>query len=146
MARLRLDKEAERDRLKTQLATRPIEVSASAIRRLEGFYEALFADQSFAARRHAVQSFVLGVRIDAHLAHLTYHPGLTEERDRVPLDDRNDDGGPDRSDSGPPPKVRTAQKWLPGQDSNLRPGGYRVPLRFRKAWTISSPYRPGTSH
>ena len=33
------------------------------------------------------------------------------------------------------------KKWLPGQDSNLRHADYRLPLRFRKAWTISSPYR-----
>ena len=32
-----------------------------------------------------------------------------------------------------------SEKWLPGQDSNLRHADYRVPLRFRKAWTISSP-------
>ena len=31
--------------------------------------------------------------------------------------------------------------WLPGQDSNLGHGDYRSPLRFRKAWTISSPSR-----
>ncbi|SLM48160.1 protein of unknown function [Nitrospira japonica] len=29
--------------------------------------------------------------------------------------------------------------WLPGQDSNLRPAGYKDSLSFERAWTISSP-------
>ena len=29
--------------------------------------------------------------------------------------------------------------WLPGQDSNLRPAGYKWPRSFDRAWTISSP-------
>ena len=29
--------------------------------------------------------------------------------------------------------------WLPGQDSNLRPAGYKDSQSFERAWTISSP-------
>jgi len=34
---------------------------------------------------------------------------------------------------------RRSEGWLQQQDSNLRPGGYTASLRFRRAWTISSP-------
>ncbi len=40
-------------------------------------------------------------------------------------------------------KGPSCSEWLPGEDSNLRHADYRVPLRFRKAWTISSPSRWG---
>ena len=36
-------------------------------------------------------------------------------------------------------RFETRRNWLPGEDSNLRHADYRLPLRFRKAWTISSP-------
>jgi DNA invertase Pin-like site-specific DNA recombinase len=43
-------------------------------------------------------------------------------------------------------KGLSSKEWLPGVDSNHGHGDYRAPLRFRKAWTISSPYpaRGGT--
>ena len=31
------------------------------------------------------------------------------------------------------------QNWLPGQDSNLQPSGYKNSQDFFWAWTISSP-------
>ncbi|MCX6355818.1 MAG: hypothetical protein NTZ78_13080, partial [Candidatus Aureabacteria bacterium] len=33
--------------------------------------------------------------------------------------------------------------WLPGQDSNLRHGGYRLPRCFHQAWTFSLPCPAG---
>lgn len=36
-------------------------------------------------------------------------------------------------------KFEKWKNWLPGLDSNQRPCGYKYPLCFHKAWTISFP-------
>jgi len=81
----RVSKEQERDQLKTTLTAKSLRASKQDIEKLVEFYVRLFQDDSFWARKQAIQNFVAAVRIKGAEAHVTYDPAFTAAKQRLSL-------------------------------------------------------------
>lgn len=92
---MKAEREMDLERLKAQLAAKPIKSQGNIVKEWIEFYKALFQDQDFWKNKALVQQLIVSVKIDERYAYVVYNPALTNDQDRIPLGWDDGAGGPD---------------------------------------------------